>query len=78
MKIILDNVDKIAVGRDGWFWCVDNHFTGLILIEVFIVLNVAQRVFRSIEGFPNIQSNWTWARARWCLQNDWLDSRRAG
>jgi hypothetical protein len=39
-------------------------------------LAVAQREFRSIEGFPNIQSNWTWVRTRWCLQNDWFDSRR--
>ena len=69
--MILD-VDTSAIGRDGWFWCADNHFTGLILIEVVVVMAVAQRVFRSVEGFPNIQSDRTWARTRWSLQNDWL------
>ena len=58
MKMILD-VDTRAIGRDVWFWCTDNHFTGLILVEVVIVSAVAQRVFRSVEGFPNIQSNWS-------------------
>ena len=58
MKMILD-VDTRAISRDGWFWCADNHFTGLILIEVVVVLAVAQRVFRTVKGFLNIQSNWT-------------------
>ena len=63
MKMILD-VDTRAIGRDGWFWCADNHLTGLILIEDVVVLAVAQRVFRSVEGLPNIQSNWTWVHLR--------------
>ena len=53
MKIILD-VDTRAISRNGWFWCADNHFTALILIEVVVVSAVAQGVFRSVEGFPNI------------------------
>ena len=65
--MILD-VDTRAIGRDGWFWCADNNFTGLILIEVVVVLAVAQRVFRSVEVFSNIRSNWTWACTRWSLQ----------
>ena len=59
MKMILD-VDTRAIGRGGWFWCADNHLTGLVLIEDFFVLAIAQKVFRSVEGFPNIQSNQTW------------------
>ena len=75
MKMILD-VDTRAIGRDGWFWSAGNNYTGLILIEVVVVLAVAQRVFRSVEEFPNIRSNWTWICTRWCLQNNWFDSRR--
>ena len=77
MKIILD-VDTSSIGRDGWFWCADNHFTGLILIEVVVVLAVAQGMFRSVEGFPNIGSNWAWVLIRWCLTNDRFNSRRTG
>ena len=77
MKMILD-VDTRAIGKDGWFWSANNHFTGLILVEVVVVSAVAQGVFRSVEGFPNIQSNWTWVCTRWCLQNDQFDGRRIG
>ena len=77
MKMILD-VDTRAIGNDGWFWRANNNFTGLILIEVVFVLAVAQGVFRSVEGLPNIRSNWKWVHTRWCLQNNWFDSRRTG
>ena len=51
---------------------------GLILIQVFVVSAIAQGVFRSVEEFPNIRSNWTWVHTRRCLQNDRFDSRRTG
>ena len=77
MKVIL-NVDTRAFGRGGWFWCADNHLASLILVKVFVVSTVSQRVFRSVERFPDVQSNWTWARTRWCFQSDWIDGGRTG
>ena len=56
MKVIID-VDTRAIGRNGLFWCGDNHLASLILIEVVVVSTVAQRVFGSVEGFPNVRSN---------------------
>ena len=72
MKMILD-VGTRAIGRDGWFWCADNHFIGLILIEAVVILAVAQRVFGSVEGFPNEQSSWKWVCSRRGLQNNLFD-----
>ena len=74
MKVIFD-FDRISIGRNGWFWCAENNFTGLILIDVVAALAVVQRVLRFVEWFPNIRSNWTWVCTRWFLQNDWFDSR---
>ena len=77
MKVVRD-VDTRAFGRGGWFWYADNHLASLILIKVFVVSTIAQRVFRSVEWLPDVQSNLTWARTRRSLQNDWFGNRRAG
>ena len=60
MKMIFDG-DTRDIGRSGWFGCRDNHLASIILIEGFVVSTITQGVFRSVEGFPDEQSDWTWA-----------------
>jgi hypothetical protein len=77
MEMIFDS-DTGAIGRSGWFSCRDNHLACVILIEAFVLSTVTQWVLRSIEGFLDEQSNWTWTCRRRGLQDDWFNGRRAG
>jgi hypothetical protein len=49
--MILD-VNKLTIGRYGWFRRTRYHWGGFILIEIDVVVTVAQRVFGSVERFP--------------------------
>ena len=77
MELIFDS-DTGAIGRSGWFRFGDSHLACVILIEAFVVSTVTQLVLRSVEGFPDERSYWTWDRRRRGLQDDRFDGRRAG
>jgi hypothetical protein len=77
MQMIFDD-RTWAFGGNGWFRYGDCHLAIIILIEVSVLTTVTQRVLRSVEGFPDEQTNRTWVRRRGRLQCDRFDGRRAG
>ncbi len=47
------DVNRLTIGRYGRFRRSRDHPGGFILIEVGVVATVAQRVFGSVERFPD-------------------------
>ena len=72
MNVILD-VYEFAIAEMAGFWCAGYQFNVLIFIEAAVVLAVAQRVFGSVDRFPNERSNWALGCLRQGLQNNWFN-----
>ncbi len=58
MKVIFD-LDTIGNGRSGWFRCGDYHLACIIPIEAVVMSTVTQQVLRTVEGFPDEQTDGT-------------------
>ena len=72
MKMII-YLDTGGNGRSGWLRCRDYHLACIILIEAVVISAIAQRVLRTVEGFPDEQSDRMWICRRRVLQYDGVD-----